>query len=122
MREAFEEARQCLKVGAYSACEMMCRKMIMYIAVEKGAQERDTLQSYLDHLQAQGYYITAPMKGWTGLITKHGNKATHRLEAPDSQRAESTFMFTVELLRLTYEMESMAQRYAPSAPSPCPIS
>jgi hypothetical protein len=51
------------------------------------------------------------MKAWVDLIRKRGNLATHELPATDQQRAESTVMFTAELLRLVYEMEHMARRY-----------
>jgi hypothetical protein len=53
------------------------------------------------------------MKGWMGLIRERGNKSTHELEAPNKQRAESTIVFTTELLRIVYEMEEMAKKYAP---------
>ena len=55
--------------------------------------------------------ITPPMKGWVDLIRQHGNKATHSLESPDKKRAESTLMFTAELLRLIYEMEHLSMQY-----------
>ena len=54
------------------------------------------------------------MRKWVGLIRTRGNEATHELTPVSQERAESTLMFTAELLRLTYEMESMADRYAPS--------
>ena len=52
------------------------------------------------------------MKRWVDLIRKHGNEATHKLDAPDKARAESTVMLTAELLRVIYEMEHMASKYA----------
>ena len=57
------------------------------------------------------------MKGWVDVIRQHGNKATHELDEPDRNRAESTVMFTAELLRLTCEMEHLAKRYAPGTRS-----
>jgi hypothetical protein len=108
---AYGEARRCMSVNAFTACELLCRKLLMYVAVEKGAAEGDTFANYLAHLGSQGY-VTPPMKGWVGLIREHGNKAAHELEAPDPARAESTLMFTAELLRLVYEMAYMASKYA----------
>jgi hypothetical protein len=80
--------------------------------VEKGAKEAETFAAYLTHLESQGF-ITPPMKGWVNLIRQHGNKSTHELAAPDKERAESTVMFTAELLRLTYEMEFLAKKFTP---------
>jgi hypothetical protein len=51
------------------------------------------------------------MRSWVDLIRRHGNQATHEIAAPDVQRAESTVMFTVELLRLMYEMEFLARKF-----------
>jgi hypothetical protein len=108
--EAYDEARNCMGVGAFTAAELVCRKLLMHVAVDKGAKAGDPFAAYLDFLEKAGY-VTPPMKGWVDLIRKHGNLATHELPAPDPQQAESTLMFTAELLRLVYEMDHMAQRY-----------
>ena len=113
IEEAYKEARSCMSVNAFIACELVCRKILMHIAVEKGAKEGDTFAAYLTHLESQGY-VTPPMKGWVDLIRQHGNKATHRIDTADKGRAESTLMFTAELLRLTYEMDYLAKKYIPN--------
>ncbi len=110
MSAAYDEARRCMSVNAFTSAELMCRKILMHVAVEKGAKEGATFESYLDHLKKAGY-VTPPMEAWTDLIRKHGNKATHRLDTTDRKRAESTLMFTAELLRLIYEMDHVARRY-----------
>ena len=110
VEKAYDEARQCMKVNACTAAELICRKLLMYIAVQKGADEGKSFTSYLTFLEKEGY-VTPPMKSWVELIRKHGNQATHRLDSPGKERAEGTVMFTAELLRLVYEMEFMAQQY-----------
>ncbi len=109
---AYKEARECISANALTACELMCRKILMHVAVEKGAKEGDTFATYLTFLGTQGY-ITPPMKKWVELIRQHGNESTHRLAAPSRERAESTLIFTAELLRLVYEMEYLANKYVP---------
>ncbi len=99
-------------VGAFTATELLCRKILMHVAADKGANPGEPFAAYLDFLEKAGY-VTPPMKGWVDLIRRHGNLAAHELPAPDQQRAESTLMFTAELLRLVYEMEYMAKRYTP---------
>jgi hypothetical protein len=111
---AYDEARRCMSVSALTACELVCRKILMHVAVDKGASEGETFEAYLSYLESQGY-VTPPMKPWVKLIRTHGNKSTHCLPAPECERAESTLLFTAELLRLIYEMEAMATRY--TAPS-----
>lgn len=110
VQEAYYEARRCMSVNAFTSCELICRKILMHVAVGKGAKEGDTFSNYLLHLEGQGF-ITPPMKHWVCLIREHGNKATHLIESPDKKRAESTLMFTAELLRLIYEMEHMSKQY-----------
>lgn len=111
---AYDEARSCMSVNAHAAAELVCRRILVHVAVEKGSKEGLTFTAYLSHLEAEGY-ITPPMKVWVELIRKHGNKSTHELEAPSRQRAESTVMFTAELLRLVYEMNHMASRFGPKS-------
>lgn len=111
---AYGEARSCMSAGAFTGSELLCRKILMHVGVDKGAAEGATFAEYLTHLEAAGF-VTPPMKGWVDLIRQHGNLATHRLEVPSRERAEGTLMFTAELLRLTYEMDFMARQYAPQA-------
>ena len=108
--EAYEETRRCMGVRAYSGAELLCRRLLMHVAADKGAAEGLSFEAYLKHLEDEGY-VTPPMKPWVDLIRKHGNKATHRLDPPDYKRAEATFLFTTELLRLVYEMDHHAKSY-----------
>ena len=110
IKEAYNESRHCIQVNAFTAAELICRKILMHVAVEKGAEEGKPFASYLSFLENEGY-ITPPMKAWVDLIRQHGNKATHELESPSQERAESTVMFTAELLRLVYEMEYLSKKF-----------
>lgn len=101
---AYTEARRCAGVGAFTACELMCRKLLMHVAVDKGAKEGATFASYLDHLATEGY-ITPPMRPWTAKIKDNGNQSTHELPPVDEARAVDTLAFTTQLLRLVYEMD-----------------
>jgi len=114
IKSAYNEARKCMSVNAFAAAELICRKTLMHVAVEKGAQEGDSFSSYIDFLADKGF-VTPPMKGWVTLIKEHGNNSTHKLEKVEKERAESTVMFTGELLRLIYEMDHMSKRYSPGS-------
>ena len=110
VNEAYEEARRCFSVNSYTGCELLCRKILMHIAVDKGAKEGESFKHYLDFLEGKGY-ITPPIKTWADLIRENANKSTHKLESSDKKRAENTFMFTMQLLRIIYEMEHKASEY-----------
>lgn len=97
---AYDEARRCLTVNAYTACELLCRKLLMHVAADKaGAGAGKKFAAYVTDLEEAGY-ITPPMKAWVDLIRKHANEATHELPAASRERAEGTLMFTAELLRI----------------------
>ena len=114
---AYQEARRCFSTNAFTAVELVCRKILMHIACDKGAKEGQSFASYLDYLEAQGY-VTPAMRDWVKLIKDHGNEATHRLETPDQERAAGTLLFTVQLLRTVYEMSHIASQFSPQPKIP----
>lgn len=108
---AYDEARRCLSVQGFIACELLCRRILMHVAVEKGANEGESFASYVNHLEQQGY-TTPAMKDWVDLIRRLGNKSTHRLTSPDEQRAQNMIMFTAQLLRTVYEMPFLGEKHS----------
>jgi hypothetical protein len=95
---------------------MMCRKILMHVAVDKGADKGQTFAGYLTYLQDKGY-VSPVMAAWVDLIRRHGNEAVHDLPEVTEERGRSTLIFTEQLLRMTYEMDALAQRFAPPATS-----
>ena len=51
------------------------------------------------------------MQSWVDLIRRHGNEAAHELHHVTSERGRSTFLFTEQLLRSTYEMAALAAEF-----------
>lgn len=114
VRDAYNEARRCFSVEAYTGSELLCRKILMHVAVEKGATEGADFSSYLKYLADAGY-ITPPMEPWVALIREHGNRSTHDIAPPERNRAASTLSFTEQMLRSIYEMAYLANKFAPDA-------
>jgi len=113
---AYNEARDLMAICAYTSCELICRKILLHIAVDKGSKEDISFEQCMEHLEKEGY-ITVTIKPWADLIRKHGNKSTHRLEAPDENRAKATFTFTEQLLKIVYEMEHIAKKHIQVTPN-----
>lgn len=113
VKKAYQEARRCFSVNAFTSCELMCRKILMHIAVEKSAATNLSFAQYVSHLETEGY-ITPPIKTWADKIRSNANESTHELIFPDKPRAENTFQFTMMLLRIIYEMEHKANELNPS--------
>lgn len=110
VQKAYNEARDCYSIGAYTSCELICRKILMNVAVDKGAKENDKFVNYLDSLKTKGY-VTESMMEWVSLIRSRGGESTHYIDEPDQTRAESTLMFTEQLLKIIYEMKHKADKY-----------
>ena len=103
----FTEARQSLSTNSYTACELTCRKLLMNVAVDKGAKENQSFIFYIDFLEDNGY-ITPPMKSWVNKIRENGNESTHEIKAPNQKRANDTLEFTTQLLLIIYESDYYA--------------
>ena len=104
IKNAYLEARKSISSESYTACELMCRKILMHIAVEKKASEGETFAQYIDYMSKEGY-VTVTMKPWVKQIKDNGNEATHTINAPDYERAKTTLEFTILLLKNVYETE-----------------
>lgn len=108
---AWDQAKTCFANGAYMASDMVCRTILMHVAVDKGEKKGLTFVRYVDYLTSAGY-TTPSMRGWVDQIRKNGNKAVHELNLTTRERAESTLKFTEQMLRIVYEMDSMAATFS----------
>ena len=95
VNDAYEEAKNCFSVNAFTACELVCRKILMHIAVEKGDSEGKNFTEYIDFLEKNGY-ITNTIKSWVDSIRRNGNDSTHTLKTPNQSCCLSTLMFTTD--------------------------
>ena len=102
---------------AYTGCELLCRKILMNVAVDRGAAEDKSFEHYVDYLKDNGH-ITTSLKDMTDIIRRNGNQSTHKIGQPDPERAEYTIEFTAQILRSIYEVESQFSKYQDSQTSP----
>ena len=109
----YAEARSSAAAGAYTGAVLLCRKMLMNIAVQEEAKPNETFVSYIDHLASKGF-IPPNGRGWVDYIRKRGNEATHEIALMKEEDAIALITFVEMLLRFTYEFPKMV----PSTPSP----
>jgi hypothetical protein len=81
---------------------MLCRKVLMSIAVEKGASEGLRFIEYVNYLEANGY-VPPGGKGWVDAIRKQGNDANHKIAPMIPSDASTLIEFTAMLLKIVYE-------------------
>lgn len=98
----YEEARTCAGAGAFTACVLLCRKLLMNIGVQEGAAEGKSFVHYIDFLADKGY-IPPNGRAWVDHIRKKGNEATHEIALMSSDDAEELVKFTEMLLKFVYE-------------------
>lgn len=103
----YEEARNCFTVCAYSGAVLLCRKLLMHFAVEKGAKAGETFASYVSFLEASGY---APpnSKVWLDEIRLKGNEATHEIVVSSEADAKKLLAFLEMLFVFAYEYPAMS--------------
>lgn len=98
----YSEARSCMMVNAYTAAVLLCRKLLMNISVQHGADEGKSFQFYINFLQDQGF-IPPNGKEWVDHIRRKGNEATHEIAVMDKSHAEDLINFSEMLLRFIFE-------------------
>lgn len=99
----YAEARGCMGVSAYTAAVLLCRKILMHVAVETGA---DAGLKFVQYVQAlwDAHYVPPNAKGWVDHIREKGNEANHEITLISREEAEQLMSFTEVLLQLVYEL------------------
>lgn len=98
----YNEARACTGAKAYTAAVLACRKILMQIAVDKGAPPGDKFIEYVEYLGRKNY-VPPGSEGWVDHIRKKGNEANHEIATMVEADALDLINFTEMLLRLVYE-------------------
>jgi len=111
----YDEARDSHAATAYTAAVLALRKLLMHVAVEKGAKEGKTFVEYVEYLDAN-HYLGHDGKGWVDLIRTRGNEANHEIRLMAETDSEHLLTVTEMLLKLVYEFPGNLPKV--SAPSP----
>lgn len=98
----YEEARNCIGANSPTAAVLCCRKILMHIAVDKGADENKSFKDYVDFL-SQKNYISSEATNWVDHIRKMGNDANHEITLMDTDVAKDLLTFVEHLLKSIYE-------------------
>lgn len=111
----YDEARECVSVGAHTASVLTSRKLLMHIAVEKGAPPNARFVDYVDYLVANNW---APpgSKDWVDHIRSKGNEANHEITLMSRLDAEELLTFLAALLTFMYEFPNRMKAKAPGTP------
>lgn len=102
LTKLYEEARRCTSANCHTAAVLICRKLLMNIAVQLGASEGLKFIEYVNFLGDNGH-ITVKSKPWVDHIRKKGNEATHEITPIGESDAADLVKFIEMILRTIYE-------------------
>ena len=105
----YDEARRASGAGSYTAAVLCCRKLLMHIAVSKGASPDLTFLKQVEFL-AENHYIPPDAKDWVDHIRTTGNEANHEIVIMKREDAEDLLEFMEMLLKFIYQFPATAQR------------
>jgi hypothetical protein len=102
----YNQARDCTSLGAYTAATLLCRKILMNLAVQHGDAPGKSFVEYIDYLDTKGY-VPPNGKAWVDRIRSKGNEATHEIRLIEESESFQVLKFTEMLLKFSYEFPSM---------------
>lgn len=103
VKNLYEEARRCISSNSYTAAVLCCRKLLMNIAVAKGAKEGMKFFEYVMFLKDKGF-VPPGGNEWVDAIRKKGNEATHEISIMTEKDSKIIITFVSMLLKIIYEM------------------
>ncbi|WCR45940.1 DUF4145 domain-containing protein [Stutzerimonas stutzeri] len=98
----YKEARNCVAASSYTGAVLLCRKLLMNIGVQQGADVGKPFIHYVGYLADQGY-IPPNGRGWVDHIRQKGNEATHEIALMTKQDCEDLIAFSEMLMKFIYE-------------------
>lgn len=98
----YQEARRAAAASANTGAVLLCRKLLMNIAVNLKAPPGLKFIEYVEYLAKEGY-VPPNGQGWVDHIRKKGNEATHEIMLMNAGDAQELIAFAEMLLKFIYE-------------------
>lgn len=105
----YDEIRKCIQAGANTSAVLSSRKMLMHIAVDRGAAEGMTFNEYIGYLD-QAHYIPPDGRAWVDEVRKRSNEQNHEIAIATREDAVQLLDFIEMLLRFIYEFPARIRR------------
>ena len=120
--DLYGEIRKATSARAYTSAVLSCRKILMHIAVEKGAAENKAFAFYIKYL-ADNHYAPPGSEAWVTKIKDSGNEANHEIKIMTKDEAEELVNFVQMLLTFIYEFPKKigTPQPTPATPQRAPI-
>lgn len=105
----YDEARKATGAGSHTAAVLCCRKLLMHIAVSKGAAAGCGFADYVKYL-ADHHYVPPDAVGWVDHIRDKGNEANHEIVIMRAEDAKELLAFSEMLLKVIFEFPAAVKR------------
>jgi hypothetical protein len=115
IKALYDEARRSFSANAYTAAVLALRKLLMHVAVAKGAAKNLNFVQYVEYLDKNGH-LGAGGKDWVDVIRTKGNEANHEIVLMSQDDALHVLGLAEMLLKLVYEFPGRVK--PPSKPTP----
>jgi hypothetical protein len=109
LKQLYAEARSATGANCYTAAVLCCRKILMHVAVQKGAAAGDKFIKYVEFL-AEKNFIPPDAKEWVDHIRTKSNEANHEISLMTRPDAEELLAFTEMLLKFVFEFPAAIRR------------
>lgn len=103
-----------MSVSAYNTAVMVCRKLLMHVAYERGSGEKKNFKQYVEWL-VENHYVPPGGEAWADQIRGKGNEANHEIDLMDEHSAEQVLSFTEFLLKFVYELPARVGGSTPTS-------
>ena len=100
--KVYKEIKDCLVIGAWTATNMLARKLLMNVAVDKGAEENKAFTYYVSWMDKSEWNTTGLKLGLARIKNK-GNEANHEIKEVTIEDVKEIFELLTMFLRLVYE-------------------
>ncbi len=112
------EARLAVTAGAYTGSVMLCRKILAYVAVQKGAATGKSFFETLTFLVEESY-LPPSLRSWLEYVRLRANEAHHEISVMNRADALAIIGVLEALLRFVYELPNQLP-YLPELNDPIP--
>jgi hypothetical protein len=109
----YHEARAAHTAGAHTASILTARKLLMHIAVAKGATAGESFLQYAQFLVDE-HWAPPGSEVWIEHWRQTGNEANHELVVSTAGQAQELLTFVEHILINVFELPSSAPMSAPT--------
>lgn len=110
--DLYAEARRCTTDNLHTAAVLICRKILMNLAVSLKAKEGLRFIEYVEYLSGLGY-VPPNGKHWVDHIRKKGNEAAHEIKIMNASDSKELLLFLEMLLRFIFEFPKLVPASTP---------